>query len=400
MRALIVLVLTAVISPPAAADEAEIGKLFFFSPSLSVTGTQSCASCHDPANGFAGLEVTAGAVPGRIGNRKPPSLAYQGDAPAFHHMTEEGDVTFVGGDFLDGRARGDETGQALADQAKGPFLNPLEMAMPDSACVVLRACELEGGLTGESCDAVQNADIDADCLAPEGQVVLDDSTRAATDQGMMAIMRALAAYERGSEVQPFSSRFDAYLRGTNDLTQQEKAGLALFSGKAKCAQCHVISDGSMGQPPLFTDFTYDNLGVPRNPDNPWYSQPENTAGMAWIDEGLAVTLRADPVYADYAEDRIGAFKVPTLRNLTKGTGRSYMHNGWFRTLAGVVHFYNTRDVLPACAGEVSEAEALAQNCWPKAEVAATMNRDELGKLNLTADEETALVDFLDSLDDR
>ena len=102
---------------------------------------------------------------------------------------------------------------------------------------------------------------------------------------------------------------------------------------------------------------------------------------------------------------MGAQQVPTLRNLNKRLSpdapRAYMHNGYFKTIEGVVHFYNTRDVLPRCADPLaSEAEALAQHCWPAPEIEATMNKDELGDLNLTAEEEADLVAFLKTLDDK
>lgn len=194
----------------------------------------------------------------------------------------------------------------------------------------------------------------------------------------------------------FSSRFDA-----GELTAQEAAGLALFEDKAQCAACHVLTRGPKGERALFTDFSYDNLGVPKNRDNPYYANPANALGRDWRDAGLAVTLAGDPVYAGYAGDNLGKLKVPTLRNVWTGGPRAYMHNGWFRTLEGVVHFYNTRDVLPVCADEwASEAEAMAQGCWPAPEEPRGVNRDELGNLKLSKAEEEELVAFLRSLTDR
>jgi cytochrome c peroxidase len=393
-----------------------LGQALFVDPSLSVTGTQSCASCHDPTAGFAASDVKAnagggvveGAVPGRFGNRKPPSLAYAGLAPVLHHaMTSEG-LTFIGGDFADGRARGDVTGTPLGDQAEGPFLNPQEMAMPDAACVVLRACQAgaDGLISRASaaCAAVTKADIASACTDPAAKITLDDATRASADDAFALIAKALAAYERSPAVERFSSRFDAWTAGTGTLTPDEVAGFDIFTGKGKCAQCHVVTRGAEGEPPLFTDFTFDNIGVPKNPENPWYGQVANPVGKAWLDKGLSVTLRQDPVYASYADDVVGAIKVPTLRNLDARLGpdgtRSYGHNGYFKSIEGIVHFYNTRDVLPRCAAAmVTEAEALAQNCWPAPEMPATMNRDELGNLKLSATEEAELVAFLKTLTD-
>jgi len=79
--------------------------------------------------------------------------------------------------------------------------------------------------------------------------------------------------------------------------------------------------------------------------------------------------------------------------------KAYGHNGYFKSLWGIVHFYNTRDVLPACPGDYSEAQALAANCWPVPEVAQNVKHGELGDLGLTGDEENAIVAFLKALSD-
>ena len=98
---------------------------------------------------------------------------------------------------------------------------------------------------------------------------------------------------------------------------------------------------------------------------------------------------------------MGKHKVPTLRNVDlRPTGtfaKAYMHNGYFKTLSGLVHFYNTRDVLPACAGATERAGI---DCWPEPEIAANINRVELGRLRLEPEEEAAVVAFLRTLTDR
>ncbi|MBV8412675.1 MAG: cytochrome C, partial [Alphaproteobacteria bacterium] len=156
--------------------------------------------------------------------------------------------------------------------------------------------------------------------------------------------------------------------------------------------------------PLFTDFTYDNLGVPRNPLNPWYQQAENPQGRSWIDLGLGGFLQTEDQWRQYAEQNMGRMKVPTLRNVDKrphpGFVKSYMHNGYFTSLENVVSFYNTRDVKPRCPNAFTpESEAVTQGCWPEPEVPQTVNRKELGNLRLTADEERALVAFMKTLSD-
>jgi cytochrome c peroxidase len=209
------------------------------------------------------------------------------------------------------------------------------------------------------------------------------------------IARSIAAYERSAEVNPYSSKFDAFLSDEAELTEQELEGLVLFNVKGKCSACHV--------PPLFTDFTYDNLGVPRNPQNPFYFEPElNPDGLLWVDAGLGGFLRG--IGEEDYEAEMGKQKVPTLRNVDKRPGRgfvkAYSHNGYFKSLKSIVHFYNTRDVKPQCPDPfTSEKDALAQGCWPVPEVAANVNTGELGDLGLTPEEEDAIVAFMTTLSD-
>ena len=99
---------------------------------------------------------------------------------------------------------------------------------------------------------------------------------------------------------------------------------------------------------------------------------------------------------------MGKHKVPTLRNVglgPEGVVKAYGHNGYFKTLEGIVHFYNTRDVKQACPGDYTEAQALAANCWPAPEVAENLNTRELGNLGLSPAEEAAIVAFLKTLSD-
>lgn len=396
--------LTLAVSPAFAdASLQDLGEALFFDPSLSINGTQSCASCHDPASGFSAGDVEAnlgggvvqGAIVGQFGNRKPPTIAYTYASPALHHTIEDGAPLFMGGLFFDGRAAGNVTGSVLADQAMQPMLNPAEMAMPDPASVVARACETHAEFAARVGEA---------CALSLATAPLEDEAAGKVDQAFALLARAIAAYEASPEVNRFSSRYDAFVAGQGTLSAQELAGLELFNTKGKCSACHITDAGPSGEGALFTDFTYDNLGVPRNPANPYYEMAANPLGADWVDLGVGPTLAADLIYAPLADDMMGKVKVPTLRNVdaraTPDAPRAYTHNGYFKTLAGVVRFYNTRDVWPACAGNLPEAEALAQRCWPKAEVPATVNRDELGNLKLTEVEEAAIVAFLQTLTDR
>jgi cytochrome c peroxidase len=149
---------------------------------------------------------------------------------------------------------------------------------------------------------------------------------------------------------------------------------------------------------LFTDFTFDNLGIPKNPENPVYNVDPD-----FVDLGLGGFLKKAGYEPEVYEPELGKHKVPTLRNVDlrpdEDSVKAYGHNGYFKTLEGIVHFYNTRDVKPVCPGLYTEAQALAADCWPAPEVAENVNTDELGDLGLTPEEEAAIVAFLKTLSD-
>jgi len=374
-----------------------LGKSIFFDENLSINSNQSCAACHDPAAGWTGPDaalnamgsVYEGSIPGRFGDRKPPSSAYATPAPILHFVIEKkkDPPLFIGGNFWDGRATGERLGSPAAEQAQGPFLNPLEQALPAPTDVVSRICTSSyNALFTEVCgaDACELTDVSAayDCVG-----------------------FAVAAYEGSPESNQFSSKYDAYLAGVVKLTKLEKQGLNLFRGKGKCEACHELEPGPNGEPPLLTDFTFDNLGIPRNPDNPFYLQAAfNPLGYAWVDQGLGGFLASRVDYAAYADANRGKQKVPTLRNVDKRPYpelvKAYGHNGYFKSLEQIVHFYNTRDVKPACADNFTRVEeALAQGCWPQAEVPVNVNTAELGDLKLTAAQEAAIVAFMKTLSD-
>jgi cytochrome c peroxidase len=376
---------------PSLTPQEQLGKHIFFDAGLSEPAGQACASCHAPSTGFtgptssvnAGGAVYQGTTPGRFGNRKPPSAAYAA-GPVLHYDAAE--EVWIGGTFWDGRATGWHLGDPLAEQAQGPFLNPVEQNLDSPADV---------------CHAIATGSYAALFEQVWGAGSLDCD--AGIEMTYERIARAVAAYERSAEVNPFSSKYDAYLAGRVRLTAAERKGLELFEGKAKCSQCHVSRPGPDGEPPMFTDFTYDNLGVPKNAANPFYRMPVwiNPAGADWIDEGLGAFLRAQQYAPSVYEPEIGKQKVPTLRNVakapSKGFIKAFAHNGYFKSLKSIVHFYNTRDVLAPCDMVRNVKEG--RTCWPRAEVPTNVNVDELGDLGLSDAEEDSIVEFMMTLSD-
>ena len=331
----------------------ELGKKLFFDRNLSTPPGQACSDCHLPETGFANpdqtLPVSRGVYKNRFGNRNDLITAYAGFSPEFHYDDEE--FMYVGGMFWDGRAAN------LEEQAKGPFLNVLEMANPDEKTVVEKVLysdyvDLFKEVFGY--DALQNTEIAYNLIAD-----------------------AIADYERSSELNKFNSKYDYYLKGEITLTEQEMRGLNLFDDESKgnCAACHPIQLRSDGSHPLFTDYTYDNLGIPKNAENPFYYLPKdlNPDGVNFVDLGLGGVVNK--------LEENGKFKVPTLRNVVKTS--PYLHNGIFKTLREVVVFYNTRDIGP----------------WPAPEVLENVNRDELGNLGLTQLEVDDIIAFLNTLTD-
>ena len=419
----IVLLMAASFSAYGLTSKEQLGKSIFFDTNLSINGNQACAACHGPEVGFTGPTesinahgaVYEGSVSGRFGNRKPPSSAYATLSPILHYEVEKKEALFEGGNFWDGRATGEKLGNPAADQAQGPFVNPVEQASPDNACIVYKVCTtaiypvtFEDVWGPGTCDIAWPADVDTVCGTEGGMVALSENDRQKVDANYDSIALSVAAFEASLESNVFSSKYDAYLKGEVDLTKEEKMGLHIFKGKGKCANCHLLESDHDGEPPLFTDFTYDNLGVPRNPENPWYEQTEfNPLGASWIDLGLGGFLQTRMDYQQFAPANMGKQKVPTLRNVDKRPSpdfvKAYGHNGYFKSLKGIVHFYNTRDVKPSCESQgiddATEAMALANDCWPEPEVSMNVNTTELGNLHLTEAQEDALVAFLKTLTD-
>lgn len=329
-------------------DKIDLGKKIFNDTNLSNPIGQACASCHSPETGFSDpnhIIVSEGAVANTFGNRNAPSLAYNVFSPNRYYNTI--DETFVGGLFYDGRSPN------LQEQFIHPLLNPAEMNNASVAQVATK---------------IKQATYYPQIISIYGNSPFDDDI-------LSYVADALMQFETSNQMNPFTSKYDYYLQGRATLSLEEKKGLVLFEGKAKCALCHVTEPDPIQKKILFTDFTYDNLGVPKNPNNPFYTQPANLLGMSYVDLGIGA------IVSDANHN--GKFKVPSLRNVA--VSAPYFHNGSITTLEKAVRFYNKRDLN---TGEFASAE-----------VPQNVNVEELGNLQLTDEEEQNLVAFLKTLTD-
>lgn len=294
------------------ADRVEIGRQIFNDPSLSASGAMSCATCHVASRAHA--DAPGGFLP--LGG---PGMDQQGlrSSPTTHYLFANSAFRFennlpVGGFTWDGRA------DTLIDQAAGPFFESVEMAntdLPDLMSKVRRAGWFNAFLTtfGLARDA-------------SNEVLFE------------GIKQALATYELGDgDYRLFNSKFDRSLDGQTALSEQELRGHALFNDPAKgnCTACHTGSNQADGGKPLFTNFAYYALGVPRNASI--RNQDPN-----FFDLGLCGPNRKD--LAGRA-DLCGKFKTPTLRNVELTA--PYFHNAAINDLADAVRFHVTRDTDPA-----------------------------------------------------
>jgi cytochrome c peroxidase len=412
-----------------------LGKLMLYDKDLSVNRNEACAFCHTPETGFTGpvseLNRTTAAYPGsvrtRFSNRKPQTHAYAPLSPVLHYNPGQGDL--VGGNFWDMRATGRRLGNPAAEQAQGPPTNPVEMGLPDIACAVYRASlrpyrDLFESVWGPQAFAISwPNDVGKVCDRPGPPTAAEplpvhlspiDRGRVGTTFDQMA--QSIAGYEASAEVTSFTSKFDAVRANKAQFTAQEQQGYDLFRGQARCNECH--RDGGPGEDPLFTDFTASNIGTPANPTLPYYEEnrPDalgyvaNPLGSSFVDGGVGTFLSnghllsqpsaVDARWLKLAPDNQARIQVPTLRNVDKrpypAFVKAYGHNGYFTSLKRIVHFYNTRDVLPHCqphdAGE-------GTTCWPAPESTQNMNRSKVGHLGLSEAEEDAIVSFMQTLTD-
>jgi cytochrome c peroxidase len=416
-----------------------LGRTVFFDRNLSNPPGIACGSCHLPEAGFTYFDsavnqkygVVPGATPGRFGNRKPMTISYAWFVPEGPTAWRRRQQAWEGGFFADGRA------STLEAQAREPMVNPNEMdntahglASPD---LVVRKV-LGGSYTNLLTQAYG-----------------DDATARPTATVFLLLRQAIAAYEKSRDVSPFSSKYDAVAQGQAQFTPAELNGLRLFTGSvtgrpggaanaksAQCITCHTISDSADRGRDFFTNWTFANIGVPRNPRNPYYKQTRvaadpqgfNPDGDKYVDLGLGGVLYPERQLpggnlgpagngrGDFLEAN-GTFRVPSLRNVDKRPSptfvKCYMHNGVFRSLKEVVHFYNTRNLTTrgeviALTSPTPYAGLKGKPVWPMPEVASATTlqnpdgrpnspRARVGNLGLTPGEEDDIVAFLGTLSD-
>ncbi len=358
---------------------AALGRKLFFDPALSASGQTACASCHDPAHAFSAANPQPVQLGGphlrRPGIRAVPSLMYGQDAPAFtqHYFEaeDEGDESIdqgpTGGRDWDGRV------DRARDQAALPLLDINEMANATPASVV--------------------AAVAAAAYAEEVRQLYGKDVFAKPAEAFGAITQALEFYQETPAVfSPFTSKYDAFLRGNVRLSAAEARGLALFndSQKGNCAQCHKSAVSADGRPPLFTDFGYAALGLPRNPAIPANADP------AYFDLGLCGPARHDLArQAQYC----GLFKAPSLRNAA--LKQSFYHNGIVHTLRQAVAFYAERDSAPEKWYPMRQDGTLAKfNDLPSAFAANVSQEPPFGRQRVLSEAEVDdLTAFLGTLTD-
>lgn len=273
---------------PMTAEKVALGEKLYFDKRLSASGSVSCALCHDPANAFTNQDAISGAQ----GTRNAPTIL---------------NAMFSERLFWDGR-----TG-SLEEQAKQPLTNPAEMGMGSYDLVVARVSAIR-----EYQKAFRRV---------FGRAGITIET----------IAKAIAAYERTQL--SGNSPFDRFISGEQSaITEAQKRGWNLFSGKAQCIECHSFSAAL----PFFTDFKFHNTGIGLAASN-----FDVLAGRARqiTRQVSAVDLAHKTEFSElgrYLVTRqaadIAAFKTPTLRDIE--LTRPYMHNGAFKTLLDVVRFYN------------------------------------------------------------
>jgi cytochrome c peroxidase len=268
---------------PLTKAKVELGKELYFDPRVSKNGTVSCATCHNPEKGWTdNLTVSVGIL-GQVGSRSAPTVL----------NTAYGKTM-----FWDGRA------PSLEGQAQGPIQNKIEMGDQSYKEIVERLRAISG--YREQFQKVFGTDVTLDGMA-----------------------KAIAAFERTAL--SGNSAYDRYASGDmKALNESQKRGMVLFGlrldgedefktdvvlKKANCTSCHIGFN--------FSDEQFHNLGVG------WNAKEGKFADLGrWA---IAPIGAKNP-------GEIGAFKTPTLRDLTRTA--PYMHDGSEATLEKVMELYD------------------------------------------------------------
>ena len=387
---------------------AQLGRQLFFDTALSASGKQSCASCHDPANGYnpppgSGEVMRGGAEMNSPGFRPPPSLAYlyrqqpfsigpdneENETITLQQLVALGQASQrakktaqstaqaaqnlvpTGGLFWDGRVN------TLQQQADGPLFNPVEM---------------DAGTPQRVAAIIERQPYSKVFLQLFGPNVFEDPKQTVSEA-----LFAIARYQiEDPKFHAFNSKYDAWLQGKASLTPQEMRGYLAFNDvhKADCAACHLDQPTATGLPPLFTDTQYEALGVPRNPQIPANQNPH------YFDIGLCGPFRTD------MKDQTaycGMFLTPTLRNVAQRP--VYFHNGVYHSLKQVLDFYNFRDVqpgkiYPTVDGKVQKYDDLPPQYRANVDVTdPPLNRKLGGQPAMTAQDMRDIIAFLHTLND-
>jgi cytochrome c peroxidase len=343
-----------------------LGKNLFFDTNLSLTRSISCSSCHNANHAYIDARegnpidgaLSVGDDGVTLGSRNAPTASYSSYNPNFYEMS---DGTYIGGQFWDGRA------DDLQEQAKGPFLDSSEMMMPNKASVVSRVLE--------------NSDYIDQFKEIYGDDIFND-----TNTTYEAIAEVIAEYEKTDTFSPFDSKYDKSKLATYNvdyyqMSEEEEEGYELFfSDKLHCNQCHSVSSGDESTVELFTNYRYENIGVPKNE----IALIARDGDISTTDYGLGEDINNTEFY--------GKFKVPTLRNIAV-TG-PYMSNGVFKNLETVIKYFN----YMAGAGNIINPET--NETWSDPEVNSTVNTEVLSSMEPLSDSEiSALISFLKLLTD-
>ena len=386
-----------------------LGKQLFFDPKLSASGQQSCASCHSPAHAYGppnDLDAQLGGTSMALqGYRPPPSLMYLYRQPNFMIGPDQGEnddapsvaqlaassagvvkaqktagaappaapqMVPQGGLFWDGRV------DTLQQQAFGPLLNPVEMANTSIDTVAQK---------------LANAPYSKQFTQLFGPRIFDDKQLTVSEA-----MFAIARYQvEDPSFHPYNSKYDRWLEGKERLSQAELRGLHLFNdpNKANCAGCHLSKPGSDGLPPMFTDYQYEALGVPRNRALAQNRDPK------FFDLGVCGPFRQD--LKDQTQ-YCAMFLTPTLRN--SATRQVFFHNGVYHTLDQVMAFYNDRNTNPAkfyphgADGKVDKYDDIPAKYQKNVDVTdAPFDRNFGDKPAMTDQEMRDIIAFVHTLND-